>query len=1196
MVTQGLEQAVAGVPVSGTSMVIRDQDPFFGSIGTFAARQLGLVGTGLDGQVTPLFRTNIFDRRDPSMTGRDYRMSAMYSRRMADIGAMQTASMSRSIDRAFDEGSAMGSLVYERDANGRYVQSPGMINAYNFVRNLATSPGGASAIGGIVNNALGYDRGAGMSVFAKQADSIAASMPAFLRENFSMADDGTVTYRRPDLDSEAYQRSRTTAAGMLNSSLQRTMYDGGLVKDWDTTHGVSEGLAAQIMTDAVKGGRLNRRSEMTPKDRETRKKIDDLERRMRENQERIAGYKRDLEDKLSGDDVKASINSEIQSIEADNAKMAGQRRTLQKSMTSYDWDGDFSEVVAQAMQYDKDIAAKNEILYGKDGNGGLLSERDAIKENFDREMAAGHEDKARELERQLATKVAEIEKVNSELKVLTSKQDDISKAIDGVSKEILEEVTGAVDTAKNLFGDEQSAYQELYRMTGGSISKEKGVGQSMNLAMQEYLDVGESRGLSREYMSGLLGHINGQVRSGYGVSDLFADTGLSALMSVRYATQAALGSTKGNDRENEQVGAAVSWRAGNAARSTMRPLLIQLQTAYNEGKISEHQYRDLAEDLTSGDGKTRKSAQDRLYSVMYDGDVEEGYRQRDSAAEMNFLEGQLGGSAADVERMFGKAERNETMEAEGTTRANRELAVAHRNLAATGMKSSYAQEMEDEQMYNGMTAGLEALVALGGEGSQQADVALGAIRQIMVENNENKAEGYAKARKWMETAGRNLLGNSYTSIDMMGKNAASTEINRYLDQEVNADVEGEYADMLGAMEGALHPVEGRDGGRLTVGNLAKIGDALFGENSDEFQSAIVGKEEQARYDAARKAYNKAKESGNQQEMLRIQQEFINERGSTASTITSNVAKSHIGRSVMFETQASRDEEEKRRQGGDGRTSYEQAASEAQWLRRKGVPVTAETLAWARNANVLTAESELTDEQRAELKKLRDEAEKKAHRNATPGMEAIVNAIQGKGSFSQIWKNGNLSDEEYGDRMSDLAATLGFTGSSGDGSRLLGLFTGTAVGGQGQLVKGLSKLGGENAEEFAKLYGIDPGKFKNLANSYHSALGPVGQKDAMLSMLSEMEKGAQKQYDDYAAELEKKGGGTDEEKKRLSMMKGGIAALQNEQKGLRNGVFGIADATAGVGASSEQIQELLDKLGVLIDTLKPKAMDGTYGRR
>ena len=258
---------------NGISMTVKNQDPFFGSIGGMAASALGLTGMGIDGNETPLFRTNLLDTRDPMMSSIEYRMSEAYSRRFADMQKKYTMAMSRSVDSMFNGSSAMGRFFYERDSNGNFVQTPGMVRAFDMLRSMATGQAGAGIINNISNSLLGYDRGAGMNVFAKNIDSIVAGTTGFQQSLYSRKADGTLVYKPQDITDDQYQASRTTAASMLNDSLQRVMYNGGMLKDYDTTHGLSEGLLARIVSDAAKGGRFNLESRMTGRDRETTEKI-----------------------------------------------------------------------------------------------------------------------------------------------------------------------------------------------------------------------------------------------------------------------------------------------------------------------------------------------------------------------------------------------------------------------------------------------------------------------------------------------------------------------------------------------------------------------------------------------------------------------------------------------------------------------------------------------------------------------------------------------------------------------------------------------------------------------------------------------------------------------------------------------------------------------------------------------------------
>lgn len=1182
MTGQGYQ--MPNMPISGTDMVLRNQDPFFGSIGTFAAQHLGLTATGRDGLETPIFRSNIFSGgRDPSMSSVDYRMQDIYSRRMADLSAVQQRNMSRSVDRMFDDGSALGSFMYAKDQNGNFIQSPGSIGVYNAIRSFATAPMWAQMIGGFINNALGYDRGAGMEVFAKQANSIAASMPSFMYDSFVDNGNGTLSYQRPDTMGGNFQRARTTAAGMLTNSLQRVMYDGGLIKDWDVTHGVSEGLASRIMSDAVINGRLNEKSEMSPRDRQMQREVDSLNRKIKENQELISGYKRDLDKKGVSESAKATLDADIQRLESENSKMMGVRKDYKNAMDSYDWDGDFTSLVGEAMAHDAEFQEKVKILQGENGSGGLLGERDQLEKEYMEAREGGDDKKAKNIERLLATKNAEIQKIDEEIGRITGMQDQLSEKLDGVTSSILKEITGAVDTAKALYGDEQTAYNELYRMSGGSISRDKGAAQHLNLALQEYMDIGQAHGLSNEYMSGLLGHVNSQVRSGYGVSDLFADTGLSARLTARYATQAVQASAgEGvDDRTKEQMGAAASWRAGNAASSTMRPLLVQLQTAYKEGAISEDQYADLAKDITSGDGRTRALAQRRLYSVMFNGDVKQGFSQLNSGAQMSYLESNLNSSEQDaVDKQFAATERNETQDADVLAKARRRQSSERVALRKSGIKPALAQEMQDEASYVGVTDALDAIIQEGGEGAAEADTVMSVLREIQYSEPDH-AKAYSKAMKFLEGPGRSILGSKYTQVMSAGMHASANVMRDYNRKEVNADLSGDFADMLGLSQGALN-----ENGRLSRRNLSITLDAMFGQDSILGKTVSgMSKEERDRYNAASKAARKAQESGDAEAAARIAQDYLN----SSSSVVKNVARKSIEKGAIYQTAESSENEDK----GFG---YERSMTDEEWLRSKGISVTAESLAYARNYKKLQAEGKLTDADKKRLAKIREDEARKQHRNSTPGMEAIVRALQGTGSFTSIFKNNNVTDEDFNASVQGLAEKLGFTGSRGEGSQLLGLFTGDAFGGNGGLARGLTHLGGKNAREFARLIGMDSDydqdDLVDAANNFQSSESVQSKKKYLLEMLSVSEKKMSKKYEEM-----KKGIGpnaSDEDKAQLARAERALEAIRREKEGIETGAISMDKVLgSGGGASEEKIDELLDKMGVLIDTLSTRSMDSTY---
>lgn len=1170
---------IQGSPVSGTSMVLRGQDPFFGSIGSIASQFAGLSAPGRDGQLTPVFRSNLLGRRDPSMTGRDYRMADIYGRRMADMAMVQQMAMSRSVDRMFDEGSALGSFMYERDANGNFVQSPGAIGVYNMLRSFATGPNGAGMVGNLVNGALGYDRGAGMEVFAKQANAMAAAMPGFMNSSFRYdRKSGTLSYMRPDMMSEGFNRSRTTFAGIMQSALQGAMYDGGLVKNWDTTHGISEGLAARIMSDAVRNGRLSQKSYMTDEDRELKAKSDELRERIADNNAEIRDLREKSNNPTISDTTRAEMNARADQLEQENAKFAAARKEAKDMMTSVDWDGDIESVTERVMDIEDQIRKK------MDAKAVATGERDDLEAQYVDAEQSGDSKRAERLSRILEQKNRELEMMDGQIDQLVDKHKEESEKVEDLSRSILKEVSGAVDTAKALYGDESTTYSELYRMTGGGISKSKGMAHSMNLAMQEYLDAGQTAGYSNEYMSGFLGKINQSVRSGYGSSGLFADTALSAKLTMRYATAAMIASGGGgsDDTKNEQLGAAADWRAGQAATSTMRPLLVQLQTAYREGAISKDQYESLATDLTSGDESTRAAAQKRLYKSMYNGDVDRGYEQLNDPAQMQYLESNLikyGSEAVDaVAEQFDAVDRNETEATFALSRDRRRRDIARKRLEASGFSAEAAQEVQDETSVLAARDVLGDIVNEGGKGSAEADVALNVISEIMG-STDDKQEQFRKVAEFLKgDAAKGILGDSYTRVASAIMSAQEKAMSGESDSEVGGEISGEFKNLMGLSEGATN-----ENGHLTRGNLGQVVEALFGSES------LVGKavqgmseEERNRYEEASEKAREAMSRGDVVAAQKIANDYVNSSGKTLQ----GVAFRAVERDAQFQKPGA----------SDKNYEFQATAEEAEWLKSQGLEVTNESLAFARNRKLLQARPDGGKEFQDQLDKLRKDQARASYKANTPGADAIVKFIEGEGSFGDIVFNSNVAPEDREATLRKFAEGVGFTGAAGDGSGLLSMISGETFD-VNSVVQGLGRVGGENADLLADIIGADKGKTRKMFDRFQK-IRRSGNAEDMQTEMSRMTQyiaeHAEKQYKDFMASDEAK---TPEGKAKAERLE----RLMKEAKGLsdktKSGAVDVAKLMQGMGAggaSSEDINALIDRMNVLIEVLQRREMGNTYG--
>ena len=879
----------------GTNMVIREPDPFFGTIGNLIAQYGGLMAPGMDGNMTPIFRSNIFGMRDPNMTGQDYYMSNVYSRRMSSVMGSLQRSLARSAGAMFNSRSPLGAFFGEVDANGSPVQSPFTLGGFGMLRNFATSSTGASMLNNLVNASLGYDRGAGASVFAQNIDSIFARSPS-MQSLFTTAANGRRVYDAGgvvDLTNTNYQGFRATGASLLENSLQNAMYGDGFIKDWGITHGVSEGLAAQIVSDAARNGVFSKahRSSMSKADQERKRKIEQDQRALKKNNRLLSEYEEAI--RMGGPGMRDVYADSIEAINKENARRRESIAQLQSEISTFDSDynGDFEDLTRRAIQQDIDMKkAVDEQRTSHRRLNGLFNRRNKLLEGW-KDKTEEERDKIRDQLKPIDTEIRsayqEVYRKDGELAAVTREQDSLSKELDGVMKSVLKSVTSAVDTAKAIFGSEQEAYNALYQMTGGTISSNKGVAQSMDVKMTQFLEAGTVAGLSNNAMAQLLQGTVAAVAGGrVGIPAAYAHDFISTSLGMNAATAAALGMTNGNltEAERKNLPEAAAWMAGEFNRNTTANAISAVQLAYEEGSLNEADYKKIMANLMSSDDTTRNTAFRRYASVMFNGDVQKAWKFINNDAQMAIVRDKVSDKAT-VADLISRAGYNETQAVKYLSRGGAELDQIRGFASRSGMSGDAIMAIENS---GSLGAARDRLRELAGKGNKNAAQVLSRLASMDEDLSDlSVAERRRKEAEWLEEYGSSYLGEA--ASDVMGEyyRGGANALSDKFEGAVGVSAAGGLASIIGGKRGAY--IRGR-GKRMTRGNMMRVGNVVFG---DEGRGIAVTEAERRAFEESRNAYNEAIGEGNYDKAMGILNRYSSGLSRTGRELLGRVVDENV---------------------------------------------------------------------------------------------------------------------------------------------------------------------------------------------------------------------------------------------------------------------------------------------------------------
>ena len=285
-----------------------EQDSFFGPIGNMLAGMIpGLTTTGIDGNPTPVFKTN-FRMQPSNLTG----LQGLYAQQNAKAyGAAQRSHNAALTEAAGKFGTGLSAAAAEA----------GLPPWAAKLGDLFQTEAGAGMAQGLVNSMLGYDRGVAVNVANAKSPFMAASYMrnVGLRDNMEMTGhpeamehpvgdirdfkggtENVASFFNPF--DEKFTDVRRAMASLAAGTTDKLMWDG-LIKKEDV-HGASEQYVAEIVSDALASGKVNLGGDesldlvrLAEEQRTAQTQVDDINNRRSDNLDEMGVNQ--LRDKIS---------------------------------------------------------------------------------------------------------------------------------------------------------------------------------------------------------------------------------------------------------------------------------------------------------------------------------------------------------------------------------------------------------------------------------------------------------------------------------------------------------------------------------------------------------------------------------------------------------------------------------------------------------------------------------------------------------------------------------------------------------------------------------------------------------------------------------------------------------------------------------------------------------------------------------
>lgn len=1249
----GISDPMAYAP----SLVTKNPNSFFGTIGGMIAGQLGLTGMSVDGSQQPLFRTNWFDRPNPAMTSFEHSRTAENARMM---GAIQDAGMSQ-IGKAFGSVFApeglVGKMAYSTDADGRFVQSQFTRDIAKFAERAMSNPMVAGQLNEIVNQRLGYDRGAGANVFAARAPMMAQAIPELYYGDhakgaaFAYDKNGQLTFdpRSMGKDRELLNRS---VASMMYGATQHAMYNGGITKDWDVTHGMTETGISKVLSEASVNGMLDDYSVMSDDDRERQKEADKKQKQINKStaaRDKLAERYEKLKDSGSRSDRKKAqeIKEKLAYYNADIAARMDEKKEIEDKITTHDGGGSFLDMVKKhnALEQQKETAVEG--VKGIQGREELiLKEIAEIERTGARESSSGHT--RGQLEKQLRYVRRELEQASNEVNAISAEQDKLNKQLGESAKDFLKGYTGAVDALKDFTGDEESAVETLNRLTGNKATKEKGAAQRAEDQVRELNVIGMRAGLDPQKMGAIMRDMRGATQNLFGASaqDMALVGGSSIagqyeLLGTKMAAKASVGASSEEDRQLAQKGA--EWRVKQLSQSNVGKALVQLRAAYESGSLSEEEYNRYAEAIQQGNEQTRIAAMDAFHAQVY-GSKEEGRRQMRSASEMLMLQKNLTseGKTA-IREQSENAVRADDRNAKRETEAKRAESRQEMRLKNAGFSQKEIRETKQE-------ASFEATMETLGQHSDDEDARMArqamqeeydAAYQIAIESGKSPEEANKAAEKAAvkayNTQYKDLLGDIDTEVQQNRSMKAADKLHDLGSATAvgRGGVGSDFSELVSGVEGAAE----KDGSvsRENLGVLQKsLTDTIMGMGKEVRDRVGLGGREMRDY---QKRISEAEKNGDYEEKARIMGEMF----SKLSPAQKKLVQRRAGRTGI-ESIESRDAREKKIAESDAEMI---AVANAATKKLTGKDAdhgggVAQIASGLQSDVVNAVDVKATPEQLAAEKEAREKSRK---RNRATG-EIVADVATGAAPLSDLVMNPDVLPEERRARLESVANKFGFKINDGKFGADLGGYLGASAeaesglgpvhGGTAAEISGsmeggdiIANIMGSSDEQFESYYksiggkdkgswGTDAGDMLRLKHRLNKARSPKERTKIMKEIMGHLrevhgrqEKKSTKIAGDKtrtdesrqgaAADVARRQMGQDALESAMKALDSGAVVLDDETtnrvrggggSGLKGARHGGGRGGSDGGAIGQTMERLINQIGLLIAQLRTPQSQGT----
>lgn len=534
----------------------------------------------------------------------------------------------------------------------------------------------------------------------------------------------------------------------------------------------------------------------------------------RMNEESLKRYEKEVEDDLS---AKKEDTVQAFNIAASGKSDQESRRKAVRSiaMARAKSAGEYVDVSENVNMYD--------VLSG-------LEKRHTALSNQKRE------DEASQVERDLGEVRDLIKRQEDQVDAIARDVDAVDEPLVRTMKKIAEEVGGAVDSLRSLFGSEEEALRQLNRISGGRAVTDEGAAMMVDMQMREIQNIGALAGVDPKQIGAMLmaNQTLYSVRRGMSQADIaagFGDNAVSNQLAIGQTMRLVSAMRGRNEQERRELEVQSRFGAATKANSTMHDMFVQLEYARQKGWITPDEYGDYVRDFTSGNRRTWELAEGRFSRRVY-GDSESAGRQRSDVAQMLIMQEELDMEAGrKIDENLSRSHLGQTQSAVARAVAGSRNQVYRRRAYDAGVDPTRISESESIGRFEGIQRTLAAAAKSKETPEDQRDsakMALEAMERLrvsLVKDGYTTAEADRRAVSLFREQYSRELGDLGESAEVAAIDSATR---RYSDLVGSTAVRG-VSDSGDALTSVLSTAGAvGNNGDVSLGSLSLAARTLFG--------------------------------------------------------------------------------------------------------------------------------------------------------------------------------------------------------------------------------------------------------------------------------------------------------------------------------------------------------------------------------